>query len=103
MKFIFPKNYDFKSKLFGVFDYITLLIDIIYFLFIFSICNLLFINIYIKTFIIISLCFPILLLSIFGLNNENVFTVLIYILKYFLKPKLYLYNKSTHTNREVKI
>lgn len=93
MRFIFPKNYDFKSKLFGVFDYITLIIDIIYFLFIFSICNLLFINIYIKTFIIISLCFPILLLSIFGLNSENVFTVLIYILKYFLKPKLYLYNK----------
>lgn len=93
MKFIFPKNYDFKSKLFGVFDYITLIIDIIYFLFIFSICNLLFINTYIKIFIIISLCFPILLLSIFGLNNENVFTVLIYILKYFLKPKIYLYDK----------
>lgn len=94
MKFIFPKNYDFKSKLFGVFDYLTIIIDIIYFLFIFSICNLLFKDIYIKIFIIISLCFPVLLLSIVGLNNENVFLVLIYILKYFLKPKLYLYNKK---------
>lgn len=94
MKFIFPKNYDFKSKLFGVFDYLTIIIDIIYSLFIFSICNLLFNDIYIKIFIIISLCFPVLLLSIVGLNNENVFLVLIYILKYFLKPKLYLYNKG---------
>lgn len=93
MKFIFPKNYDFKSKLFGVFDYFTIIVNIIYFLFIFSICNLILNNIYIKTFIIISLCFPIFLLSIFGLNNENVFLVLIYILKYFLKPKIYLYNK----------
>lgn len=93
MKFIFPKNYDFKSKLFGVFDYFTIIFNIIYFLFIFSICNLILNNIYIKTFIIISLCFPIFLLSIFGLNNENVFLVLIYILKYFLKPKIYLYNK----------
>lgn len=93
MKFIFPKNYDFKTKLFGVFDYFTIIIDIIYFLFIFSICNLFINDIYIKTFIIISLCFPILLLSIVGLNNENIFLVLIYILKYFLKPKLYLYNK----------
>ena len=94
MKFIFPKNYDFKSKLFGVFDYFTIIIDIIYSLFIFSICNLIFNDIYIKIFIIISLCFPIILLSIFGLNNENVFLVLLYILKYFLRPKLYLYNKK---------
>ena len=94
MKFIFPKNYDFKSKLFGVFDYITIIINIIYGLFIFSLCNLLFNDINIKIFIFISLCFPILILSIVGLNNENVFLVLIYILKYFLRPKLYLYNKS---------
>ena len=94
MKFIFPKNYDFKTKLFGVYDYLTIIINIIYSLFIFSICNLLFNDIYIKIFIIISLCFPIILLSIFGLNNENVFLVLIYILKYFVRPKLYLYNKN---------
>ena len=93
MKFVFPRNYDFKTKLFGVFDYLTIVINIIYFLFIFSICNLIFNNIYIKFFIIISLCFPLFILSIVGLNNENVFLVLIYILKYFLRPKLYLYNK----------
>lgn len=94
MKFIFPRNYDFKTKLFGVFDYITIIINIIYGLFIFSVCNLLFNNINIKIFIFISLCFPLFILSVVGLNNENVFLVLIYILKYFLKPKLYLYNKS---------
>ena len=94
MKFIFPKNYDFKSKLFGVFDYFTIIIDIIYSLFIFSICNVIFNDIYIKIFIIFSLCFPIILLSIFGLNNENIFLVLLYIFKYFFKPKLYLYNKK---------
>ena len=94
MKFIFPKNYNFKTKLFGVFDYLTVVINIIYFLFVFSVCNLIFDSINIKIFIIVSLCFPLLILSIVGLNNENVFLVLIYILKYFLKPKLYLYNKS---------
>ena len=95
MKFIFPRNYDFKTKLFGVFDYFTIIINIIFDLFIFSLCNLLFNNINIKIFICISLCFPLLLLSIVGLNNENIFLVLIYIVKYFVKPKLYLYNKST--------
>jgi len=95
MKFIFPKNYDFKTKLFGVFDYVTIIINIIYDLFIFCICNLIFNNINIKIFLCISLCFPIFILSIVGLNNENVFLVLIYIFKYFLRPKLYLYNKNS--------
>ena len=94
MKFIFPKNYDFNPKLFGVFDYSTIIINIIFDLFIFSVSNLLFSDLYIKIFIIISLCFPILILSIVGLNNENVFSVLLYIFKYFIRPKLYLYNKS---------
>ena len=93
MKFIFPKNYDFKSKLFGVFDYFTLVVNIIFDLFIFCLCNLIFTNINIKIFICISLCFPLLILSFVGLNNENVFLVLIYVFKYFIKPKLYLYNK----------
>lgn len=93
MKFIFPRNYDFKTKLFGVFDYSTIIINIIFDLFVFSISNLIFNNINIKIFICISLCFPLFILSIVGLNNENIFSVLIYILKYFLKPKLYLYNK----------
>ena len=93
MKFIFPRNYDFKSKLFGVFDYFTLIVNIIFDLFIFCLCNLIFTNINIKIFICISLCFPLLILSFVGLNNENVFLVLIYIFKYFIKPKLYLYNK----------
>ncbi len=93
MKFIFPKNYDFKTKLFGVFDYFTIVVNIIFDLFVFCLCNLIFSNINIKIFICISLCFPLLILSFVGLNNENVFLVLIYIFKYFIKPKLYLYNK----------
>lgn len=94
MKFIFPRNYNFNSKLFGVIDYFTIIINIIFDFFIFSLSNLIFNNINIKIFICISLCFPIFLLSIVGLNNENIFLVLTYIVKYFVKPKLYLYNKS---------
>lgn len=93
MKFIFPRNYDFKTKLFGVFDYFTIIINIIYDLFIFSVCNLIFNNINIKVFLCVSLCFPLFILSLVGLNNENIFSVLLYLLKYYLKPKLYLYNK----------
>ena len=30
MKFIFPQNYDFKSKLFGFIDYTTVILNIIW-------------------------------------------------------------------------
>ena len=29
MKFIFPQNYDFKSKLFGLFDYSTIILNLV--------------------------------------------------------------------------
>lgn len=93
MKFIFPKNYNLNSKLFGMVDYFTIIINIVFDLFIFSFSNLFFNNINIKIFICISLCFPLFILSIVGLNNENIFSVLIYIFKYLKNPKLYLYNK----------
>lgn len=93
MKFIFPRNYDFKSKLFGFIDYQIIVINIIFDLFIFCFCNLFFKNINIKIFIFICLCFPLFILSIFGLNNENIFSVLIYLVKYLLRPKLYLFKK----------
>ncbi len=91
MKFIFPRNYDFKSKLFGLVDYQTIIVNIIFDLFIFCFLNLFIKNINLKIFIFICLCFPLFLLSIFGLNNENVFSVLIYLVKYLLRPKLYLF------------
>lgn len=93
MKFIFPKNYCIKPKFLGLIDYTTLIMNIVFDLIIISVCLFLFKNITITLFVSISLCFPILLLSIVGLNNENTFFVLFYITKYFLKPKLYLYDK----------
>lgn len=93
MKFIFPQNYNFKNKFLGIIDYSTLIINIIFYFFIFSICNLFFKNINIKIFIFISTCFPLLILSITGLNNENIFLVAIYFFKFFKNRNIYLFNK----------
>lgn len=93
MKFIFPQNYNFKNKFLGIFDYSTLIINVIFYLFVFCVCNLLFKNTTIKIFIFISTCFPLFILSITGLNNENIFLVLIYIIKFYINRKIYLYKK----------
>ena len=93
MKFVFPQNYNFKNKFLGIIDYSTLIINVIIYLFVFSVCSLILKNITIRIFIFISLCFPLFILSITGLNNENIFFVLIYMIKFFKNRRIFLYKK----------
>lgn len=93
MKFIIPQNYSFKNKIFGFIPYSTLIFNIVWYLIIFSILNLFFNNWNIKIFLLISLAFPITLLSIIGLNGEPFIDVLKYVLKYIFSTKIYLFKK----------
>lgn len=93
MKFIFPQNYNFKNKLFGVLDYNTVIANIVWALVIFISINIFIQNLNIKIFLFIILCFPFLLLSIFGFNGENILYVFSYIFKFLIKQKIYFYNK----------
>ena len=45
MKFIFPKNYNFKNKILGIIDYPTALVNVIWYAFILILVNILFTNI----------------------------------------------------------
>ena len=94
MKFIFPQNYNFNSKLLGLIDYVSALIDLIWGGIIFIILNLLFKSLQIKIFIFIILFLPIFIISIVGINGENMLHVIIYFFKFVLKNKIYIYNKS---------
>ena len=94
MKFIFPKNYNFKSKLFGFIDYSTALIDVVLGMLIFFITNLLFKNINLKIYFFVGLFFPILLFSILGVQKESFLNVLFYIIKFFKNQNVYLYKKD---------
>lgn len=93
MKFIFPQNYNFNGKLFGMFDYSTVIFNFIWALFVFSFISLIFQNLNIKIFLFIILYFPVLIFSIVGFNHENILYVFFYIIKYLKNPKLYLYIK----------
>lgn len=91
MNFIFPSNYSFKNKLLGIIDYPTAIFNVIYFLIIFGINYLLFSSINVRIIFIIVFYFPIFLFSIVGFNHENILYSLFYILKFLIKPKIYLY------------
>lgn len=93
MHFIFPKNYNFKPKLLGFIDYSTAILDTVFGVIIYFLVNLFFNNINIKIYVFISLFFPVLLISILGINKESFISVFRYVFKFFKNQKIYLYKK----------
>ena len=94
MKFIFPQNYDFKNKLFGFIDYSTVIFNVLWDGFILLILNLIFSSLTIKVFLFIIFCFPLLLLSISGLNGDYFLYVFSYFFRFLIRQKLYFYSKK---------
>lgn len=93
MKFVFPQNYNLKSKILGFIDYQSAILDGIWMSIVFIFINLIFNSLYIKIFLFIVLVFPIVILSLVGINGENVIYVMTYIFKYLIKQKVILYEK----------
>ena len=60
MKFIFPQNYDFKNKILGIIDYSTALVNLLWYVFVFMLVNVILKTLSLKIFIFIFLCFPLL-------------------------------------------
>lgn len=52
MKFIFPKNYKYKNKIFGMFDYSTAIINLIFYIVVYFFINFFFHKSTIKNFFI---------------------------------------------------
>ncbi len=94
IQFIFPQNYDFKNKLFGVIDYSTAFVNLVWYGIVFIIINLFFTDISFKIFIFIVLCFPLLLFSFAGFHGENIISVLFYLFRFLIRPKIFLYKKD---------
>ena len=94
MKFIFPKNYNFKYKLLGFIDYTTAILDFIIAFILFFIIKLFNFNLVKQIYIFIITYIPIFLFSIFGIGRENLLSVIYYLFKFFKNKGIYLYNKN---------
>lgn len=94
MKFIFPQNYNLNTKLLGLIDYSVAIADLVWGILVFIIINSLFKTLSIKIFLCIILIFPIVILSVAGIEGENFLYFLSYVLKYIFKQKLYIYEKN---------
>lgn len=93
MIFIFPHNYNFKTKLLGIIDYSTLFLNLFWIFIIFLFSKLFNFNLIAKITFFIITCMPIFLFSLTGFNHENIFYVICYLIKFIVRNKLYLYKK----------
>lgn len=94
MKFIFPQNYNLKTKLLGIIDYSVAIADLLWGILVFFLINSLFKALSMKIFLCIILIFPIVILSVVGVDGENFLYFLSYVIKFIFKQKLYLYEKK---------
>ena len=93
MHFMIPKNYKIKPKLLGLIDYQAALIDGIWAILLYVLVNLFLENISLKFYFFIGGFIPMLLFSIVGFQNESMVSVIKYLIKYTIYPKIYLYRK----------
>ena len=94
MKFIFPQNYRFNTKLFGLLDYPTAILNFIWWIIIFFITKLFIKDLLTKIIIFIVTCFPLLLISLVGFHEENILYVFKYLFIFYKSNKMYLYKKD---------
>ncbi len=94
MKFIFPKNYNFRTKLLGFIDYQTAIINGILGLVLYGIVNILFESIKLKIYFFVAFYFPVFLLSIFGFGKESIVLVIKYMYLFIKQRGVYLYSKD---------
>ena len=93
MKFIFPQNYNFDNKLFGFIDYATLILNILWGVFVYFFINLFIDNFSIKIFLFVILFLPVFLFSIIGFNQEKITYIFKYVYIFLRRPKIYLFKK----------
>ena len=93
MKFIFPQNYKFNKKIFGLIDAQTAVASAIWAGAVYLIVNLIFKSLYIKVFSFIVMVFPVVIFSIVGFNGESIINVIIYMSKFIKRRKVLFYNK----------
>ena len=96
MKFIFPQNYNFQTKLLGFIDYSTAIFNIIYWTILYFILNTLITDFTLKISIFIIFALPIFILSITGIYKENFLNILYYVIKYFLNCNVYVFSKNDY-------
>ena len=91
MTYIIPQNYNFKPKLFGILDYPTAILNVSIIVILILFLRLVPFALVVKCIIFIVCYLPLFLVSIFGFYNENFILIFLYVFKYLISPKVFIY------------
>lgn len=94
MNFIIPKNYKFKAKLLGMIDYSTALLHAVWAGILYVFVNFLFSALSTKIYCFAGLFLPFFLFSMIAANGENMISIIVYVIKFYRKQKIFLYQKK---------
>ena len=89
--YIFPKNYNFKNKIGGVIDYPTAIFNLLFIFLLYKFISIFNLTLTSKLIFISIFYTPIFLVSIFNHNDDNIICIAYYVIKFLVRPKLYLY------------
>lgn len=89
--YIFPKNYNFKNKIGGVIDYPTAIFNLLFIFLLYKFISLFKLTLTSKLIFISIFYTPIFLVSILNHNDDNIICIAYYVIKFLVRPKLYLY------------
>jgi len=98
-EFIFPMNYKNKEKFLGFIDYKVVVAILVFAFFVFVILKNIGMSLISKvTLFIVIVGFFSILIAI-GVNGENMLDFLWFMIKYFIKEKVYVYRKIEDERR----
>lgn len=89
--YIFPKNYNFKNKIGGVIDYPTAIFNLLFIFLLYKFISIFKLTLTSKLIFISIFYTPIFLVSMFNHNDDNIICIAYYVIKFLVRPKLYLY------------
>lgn len=92
MIYFFPRNYEYKEKLFEMISYSTIIIHMIWIFIIYIILKNMNIELIYKINLLTLFEFPLILYT-FIRRDEDLIYKLVYLLNFIIKKKLYLYIK----------
>ena len=93
LKYIIHQNYDKKPKLLGIFSYESIIISFVILIPIIYLTYISNLGINIKIYIITFSSTPLLIINYIFSNNNNWYILAIFVLKYIISNKTYIYNK----------
>lgn len=103
MRFIFPKNYKYRAKIFGFIDYITAIVDAFIGLVLFWILKIFIKKFSTRLYVFVIVFIPIILFTVFIADGENIISYLVRIIKFIKRRGVYLYGKKYTIEKEGKV